>query len=109
MTTWYIFLLCKTNTYNSNSYNSVCEGIIATSWRLQLLAEGQLTKEGLVQAWNEAQTYFKGKGMNSDETSIDYDTFMRLNVRLDLIMDEIEAQQVPPLQKDGNDSLIFNV
>jgi len=47
--------------------------------------------------------------MNSDETSIDYDTFMRLNVRLDLIMDEIEAQQVPPLQKDGNDSLIFNV
>lgn len=51
-----------------------------------MLREGAITLPALEGAWVEAS---KGK------TSIDLDTFLRLNVKLDLIMDEIEASSAP--------------
>jgi len=47
----------------------------------EMLSEGAMTPEALRNAWQEAS---KGKD------AIDLDTFIRLNVRLDLVMDEIE-------------------
>jgi hypothetical protein len=48
-----------------------------------ILSEGVLTEEALKSVWAEAS---RGKA------AIDYDTFIRFNVRLDLVMDDLEAE-----------------
>jgi hypothetical protein len=52
-----------------------------------MMDEGVMTEKLLKGAWLEA-----AKGVKDQET-IDYDSFLRLNVRLDLIMDEMEVMQ----------------
>jgi hypothetical protein len=47
----------------------------------EMLSDGALTPDALQLAWAEAA---------AGKTSIDYNRFLRLNVRLDLLMDEIE-------------------
>mmetsp|Transcript_13982 Transcript_13982/g.13496 ORF Transcript_13982/g.13496 Transcript_13982/m.13496 type:complete len:534 (+) Transcript_13982:949-2550(+) len=52
-----------------------------------MMDEGVMTEKLLKGAWVEA-----AKGVKDKET-INYDSFLRLNVRLDLIMDEMEVMQ----------------
>ena len=60
------------------------------------LADKTLTREALQLAWAEAASEL--------ESSIDYDTFLRLNVRLDLLMDEIEEGSGPVVEPPATES-----
>jgi len=59
----------------------------------QLIADGELTKVALTTAWQESVSFLNAKAGRSTaaELGVDFDTFLRLNVRLDLLMDDIEA------------------
>ena len=61
----------------------------------KFIAEGELTKEALTTAWQESVSYLAAKSGSSTaaESGVDFDTFLRLNVRLDLLMDDIEASR----------------
>jgi hypothetical protein len=52
----------------------------------EMMSEGDLTMEVLQKAWKEAAT----STSSAAQDSIDYDTFVRFNVRLDLLLDELE-------------------
>lgn len=49
-----------------------------------MISEGSITQEALKSAWGDAVTFYKAD-------LIDYDTFLRLNVKLDFILDELES------------------
>ena len=55
----------------------------------ELLAEGAIIEANMQALWQEAPKKKIGK-----KEFIDFDTFKRLNVRLDMIIDDIEASQV---------------
>ena len=52
-----------------------------------------MTKAALTTAWQESVAFLNEKTGRSTaaELGVDFDTFLRLNVRLDLLMDDIEA------------------
>lgn len=54
-----------------------------------------MTKEALATAWQESVSFLNAKAGRSTaaELGVDFDTFLRLNVRLDLLMDDIEASK----------------
>ena len=54
----------------------------------ELLAEGAITEANIQALWAEAPSKKIGK-----KEYVDFDTFKRLNVRLDMIMDDIEIAQ----------------
>lgn len=54
----------------------------------EMLDEGAITIEALEKLWREAPS-----SNGSLNMSLDYDTFIRLNVKLDLLLDEIESEQ----------------
>jgi hypothetical protein len=67
---------------------------------IEMIQEGSLTIDALNIAWNEAinakqfllLSSSTSTTSSSTTSSINYDQFLRLNVRLDLLMDEIEAK-----------------
>ena len=80
----------------------------------KFIAEGELTKEALTTAWQESVSYLAAKSGSSTaaESGVDFDTFLRLNVRLDLLMDDIEASrndQLPSTVSPLLNSQIFGL
>jgi hypothetical protein len=53
--------------------------------------EGLMTEDALRGAWAEAVRASQAAGASQGSDKIGYDAFLRLNVRLDLIMDEMEV------------------
>ena len=75
------------------------ESIIQWNDIIDMIQEGSLTIDALNTAWKEAiNTKLSSPSSSTISTtttttsSINYDQFLRLNVRLDLLMDEIEAK-----------------
>ena len=89
-----------TSYFNSNAItNATNEKLFSydnlLSWNdiKELVDEGALTKEALSVAWKEAVS-----SSGSDNDLIDYNNFLRLNVRLDILMDEIEDMNSIPTE-----------
>eukprot|EP01038_Epipyxis_sp_PR26KG_P008837 gene8837-11928_t len=86
-----------------NEVTSLNNGKLSYSMLLEwqdirdLLDEGDLTIGAVKQAWNEATN-------GNKNGSIDYDTFLRLNVRLDLLMDDIEAKKENTKNLNSNEN-----
>ena len=56
-----------------------------------MFEEGLMTEEALRGAWAEAARASQAAGASQGSDKIGFDAFLRLNVRLDLIMDEMEV------------------
>jgi hypothetical protein len=73
-----------------------------------MIQEGSLTLDALNIAWNEAiktkqlSFLFSSSSPSTTSSCINYDQFLRLNVRLDLLMDEIEAKNEENKKKSSS-------
>jgi hypothetical protein len=68
----------------------------------EFIAEGVVTQDDLNRIWEESLSKMKQKKTSANKDMIDYDTFLRLNVRIDLMIEDSDDDDGGSAAADDN-------